>query len=89
MFAEFFDAFILGIFGNYVVFGLLLLMILSIIMLLLNIPANFIVIAGGIMIIVFNAIWGGTIFQILAGLIALILGIKIATGIYSLFRHGI
>jgi glucan phosphoethanolaminetransferase (alkaline phosphatase superfamily) len=58
-------------------------------MVLVNMPPIFIVSAVGLMIVVLNAVIGGVVLRILSAVIALVVGIMLATAIYSLFRHGI
>ena len=87
--SELFSHFVSGIFGSYTIFIMVFLFGLAGLMVLVNMPPLFIVSAVGLMIIVLNAVIGGVVLRILSAVIALVLGIVLATAIYSLFRHGI
>jgi len=84
-----FNSFIIGVFGSYVIFSLAFMFGLAILMVLANMPAQFIIAGVGIMNIIFYAIFGGLVLQITTSIFVVLLGIMTATAIYSLFRHGL
>jgi len=84
-----FNTFVTSVFGNYLIFTFIFIGGVSAIMMLLNIPAVFIVALIGLIIVAFNVFFGGAVLGVLTGIIALMLGIKIATAIYSLFKPSV
>jgi hypothetical protein len=86
---EIFNDFVVGAFGSYIVFVLLFIFTIAVGMVLLRIPGQFIIVSTGMMIVIFNAIYGGLVLQVLTPIIAVVIGVMIGTGVYHLFKTGV
>jgi membrane protein DedA with SNARE-associated domain len=75
----------IGVFGSVGLFALALLLGVGLLMFVSNIPASFILVVMGLLVITMNAIWGGTVLNILAIIFAIIMGVIVGKFILHLF----
>jgi len=74
-----------GVTGSIVLLALLIISFFVLLMFINNIPGSFIIIVFSILIISMNVIWGGTVLNILAIIVAMVLGVSAGLFMIKLF----
>lgn len=73
--------------GSVSLLALFILAFFSLLMFISNIPASYVLVVLGVLVIGMNAVWGGTVLHILAILVALILGTTVGLFMIRFFNN--